>query len=147
MPETSTKQLVEDVDSAIRDAYHTLRTALHKVEDLKMQLMRQPESNPFGPEHDEMYRMYLSLSERFQATREGIRDRSHGVTESGPSQTPESPVVQTPVQPRSSTLEPALSVEEPPVSVTPSPLKRNKGRPYVLVPVGSVTALPFGVWN
>jgi hypothetical protein len=120
MPETSTKQLVDDVDTAIRDAYHALRTALHKVEDLKMKLIRKPEANPFGPEHEEMYRMYLDLSKRFQATREEIRDRSNLV------------------QPPPPTPEPASLVEELPVAKPLSPGKRSQNRPYVLVPVGLI---------
>lgn len=123
MSETSTKQLVEDIDTATRDAYHALRMALHKVEDLKMKIIRQPESNPFGPEHDEMHKMYLDLSKRFQEMREEIRDHSNLVQSQPPSP------------------EPALHVEEPPV-VTSSPIiKRSKSQPYVLVPV-SVATLP-----
>lgn len=118
MPETSTKQLVDDVDTALRGAYHALRTALHKVEDLKMKIIRQPEANPFGPEHDEMYKMYLDLSKRFRATREEIRDRSNMVYPPPP------------------TPEPAPHMEEePPVTKPLSPGKRSKSRPYVLVPV------------
>jgi hypothetical protein len=119
MPETSTKKLAGDVDTAIRDAYHALRTALHKVEDLKMKIIQQPDSaNPFGAEHDEMYKMYLDLSKRFQTTREEIRDRSGQV------------------QPRPPTPGPAPRADES-CTVKP-PVQRSKSRPYVLVPVGFV---------
>src|ERR1700679_4028837 len=76
MPEASTKRLVEDLDTALRDAYHVLRTALNKAEDVKMKMIRQPEANPFRPEHDEMYKMYLDLSKRFQEMHEEIRGRT-----------------------------------------------------------------------
>jgi len=125
MPETSTEKLVEDVDTAIRDAYHALRTALHKVEDLKMKIIRRPDVNPFGPEHDEMYKMYLDLSKRFQTTREEICGRS-GV-----------------VQPRLPTQGPAPRTDEPRIGKLPS--QRSKSRPYVLVPVGFVISSSFAV--
>lgn len=125
MPETSTETLTEDVDAAIREAYHALRTALHKVEDLKMKIIRKPDVNPFGPDHDEMYKMYLDLSKRFQATREEIRDRS-GLA-----------------QPRPPTPEPAPRTDEP--CVRKLPFQRSKSRPYVLVPVGLIILSLFTV--
>ena len=119
MAENSTKQLAKDVDTAIRDTYHALRTALHKVEDLKMQIIEHPEINPFGPQHNEMYKMYLDLSARFQATREEISSRAG------------------PVQVQAPTPEPAPGphMEEPRQATKPSPIRRSMGRPYVLVPV------------
>ena len=117
MSETSTKRLVEDIDTATRNAYHALRTALHKLEDLKMKIIRKPEANLFGPEHDEMYKMYLDLSKRFQEMREEV----HGRTNLVQSQPP--------------TPEPAPRVEEPPATEPSPSIKRNKSRPYVLVPV------------
>jgi len=123
MPETSTEKLVEDVDTAIRDAYHALRTALHKVEDLKMKIIRQPDVNPFGPEHDEMYKMYLDLSKRFQTTREGIRGCGDLA------------------QPRPPTQGPVPRTDEPRIGKLP--FQRGKSRPYVLVPVGFVILSSF----
>ena len=121
MPEISTSSLVEGIDSAIRDAYQAIRTALHKVEDLKMEIIRQPAANPFGSEHDEMYQMYLDLSRRFQATREEIRERSNLVQPPPPTPTPE----------------PAPRAEQPPALKTP--IKRDKHlQAYVLVPVSFV---------
>ena len=133
--ETPTKEQAEEVDTAIRDAYRAIRTALHKVEDLKMGIIRQPDVNPFGPEHDVMYDRYLDLSKRFQTTREelSVRDRS-GLA-----------------QPRPPTPGPAPDVDEPPKPPTPilstlkSPVQRSKGRPYVLVPVGFVILSPYAV--
>ena len=122
MPEASTSELAEEVDTAIRDTYHALRTALHKLEDLKMKIIRHPQATPFEPEHDEMYKMYLDLSARFQTTREEIRERS-GL-----------------VQPQSLTLVPR--VEEQPIPK--SPVKRNLHKnlqPYVLVPVSLIVFL------
>ena len=135
MPETPTTKLAEEVDTAIRDAYHAIRTALHKVEDLKMGIIRQPDVNPFGPEHDKMYEMYLDLTKRFQTTREelSVRDRS------------------CLAQPRPPTPGPPPNVDEPPkpptpISPIPKPLvQRNKSRPYVLVPVGFVILSPYTV--
>lgn len=125
MPETSTKRLVEDIDTAIRDSYHALRTALHKAEDLKIKMIRQPETDLFGQEHDEMFKMYLDLSSRFQETREEIRGRSNLVRSQPP--TPE-------LTPR---------VEEPPAPEPIPTVKGRKGQPYVLVPVSSVTLLLY----
>ena len=123
MPDTSTKRLVEEIDTATRDVYQALRTALHKAEDLKMEIIRQPEGNPFGPEHDEIYKMYLDLSKRFQELREEICDRCD------------------PVRSQPPTPEPAPHVEEPP-ALKPNPTAKQSGiRPYVLVPV-SFTSLP-----
>jgi len=190
MLETSTKALAEDVDTAIRDAYHALRNALHKVEDLKMRVIREPTVKPFALEDDEMYKMYLDLSKRFQSTREEIRDRSGPALPQPPAPIPE------PAPPRPPTPTPALvpvpRTEEPPVKPTPVPVpvpsteeprtapapvqvptpsteeprtapapapvptpsteeprtvklpaKRNKSRPYVLVPVGFLTLSPY----
>lgn len=128
MPEASTKQLVEDIDTAIRDAYHALRTALHKVEDLKMKVIRHPEANPFGPEHDEMYKMYLDLSARFQGMREDVHDRANLARSKSP------------------TPEPPPCVAEPPAVKPNQTTKRSKIQPYVLVPVSSTT-LPPSVIN
>lgn len=126
MPETLTGKLAEDVDAAIRDAYHALRTALHKVEDLKMKMIRQPDVKPFGPEHEEMYKMYLDLSKRFQETREEIRDRS--------------PTVQP--QPPTPGPAPCTTGES---RSGKSPFQRSKSRPYVLVPVSFVVSSPFTI--
>jgi hypothetical protein len=151
MPETPTEKLVEDVDTAIRDAYHALRSALHKVEDLKMKIIRQPDTKPFGPEHDEMYKMYLDLSKRFQATREEIRDRTGQLQPRAPTPrapTPRAPTPREPTPreptpreptpreptPRAPTPEPAPRTDEP--RTVESPFPRSKSRPYVLVPVG-----------
>ena len=76
-----TSGLVEDVDIAIRDAYQALRTAVHKLEDLKMRVIRGPVVKPFGQEHDVMYKMYLDLSARFHVTREEICDRHSPVAD------------------------------------------------------------------
>lgn len=122
MPETSTEKLAEDVDTAIRDAYHALRTALHRVEDLKMNLIRQPDVKPFEPEHEEMYKMYLDLSKRFQEMREEVHDRSHGLGQ------PQHPTPEPP--------DPAPRTDEP--RIGKPPFQRGKSRPYVLVPVGFV---------
>jgi len=75
MPDTSTRKLAEAADTAIHDAYRALGTALLRVEDLKLGILREPDINPFRPEHDEVFEMYLDLSKRFQATREEIRNR------------------------------------------------------------------------
>ena len=92
-----------------------------------MKIIREPAPNPFGPEHEEMYEMYLDLSKRFQEMREEIRDRSDLV------------------QPPTPTPEPVSLVEEPPV-VKQSPTgRRSMGQPYVLVPVSSVNSLPSDV--
>ena len=136
MPETPTENLVEDVDTAIRDAYHALRSALHKVEDLKMKIIRQPDTKPFGPEHDEMYGMYLDLSKRFQATREEIRDRTGQLQPRAPTPrapTPRAPTPREPTPP-APIPEPAPRTDEP--RTVESPFPRSKSRPYVLVPVG-----------
>ena len=77
-----TSGLVEDVDIATRDAYQALRTAVHKLEDLKMRVIRGPGAKLFGQEHDVMYKMYLDLSARFYTTREEICDR-HGLVTDG----------------------------------------------------------------
>jgi hypothetical protein len=128
MAETRTKRLVKDIDTATRDAYHALRTALYKVEDLKMEIIQQPGDNPFGAEHDEMYKMYLDLSKRFQDLREEIRDRPGNLVQAQPS-----------------TPEPPPRVEVPPAA-KPSPLARRRmSQPYVLVPVSSATPLPSDV--
>lgn len=127
MPETSTKRLVEDLDTALRDAYHVLRTVLHKAEDLKMKMIRQPEANPFGPEHDEMYKMYLDLSKRFQEMREEIRGRT------------------IPVQLQPPTPEPVPHFEEPPAEEPSPTIKRRKTQPYVLVPVSFATPPPSDI--
>ena len=119
MPETSTEKLAEDVDTAIRDVYHALRTALHGVEDLKMRMIRQSDVQPFRPEHDEMYKMYLNLSKRFQEMREEVGNHS----DPGQSQPP------TPARP-------APHTDEPHIGKLPFP--RSKSRPYVLVPVGPI---------
>ena len=121
MPDTSTKRLVEEIDTATRDVYHALRTALHKAEDLKMEIIRQPEGNPFGPEHDEIYKMYLDLSKRFQELREEICGRCDLVRSQPP------------------TPEPALHVEEPPALKSNPTAKQSKTRPHVLVPVSFTT--------
>lgn len=126
MSETSTEKLAEDADSAIRHAYHALRTALHKLEDLKMKIIRQSDAKPFGPEHDEMYEMYLDLSKRFQTTREEIRDRS-GLA-----------------QPRPPTPEPPPCTDIEPRTVK-HPFQRSKSRPYVLVPVSFTILSSFTV--
>jgi hypothetical protein len=90
-----------------------------------MKIIRQPEANPFGPEHDEMYQMYLDLSRRFQATREEIRGRSNLIQPPPPTPIPE----------------PAPRAEQPPV--IKSPVRRNKHlQAYVLVPVSFVIFLP-----
>lgn len=122
MPETSTEKLAEDVDTAIRDAYHALRSALHRVEDLKMKIIRQPDVQPFGPEHEEMYKMYLDLSKRFQEMRDEVRDRGDLA------------------QPRPPTPGPAPCTDEPRIGKLP--FRRGKSRPYVLVPVGFVIPSP-----
>ena len=119
MPETSTERLTEDVDTAIRDVYHALRTALHRVEDLKMNIIRRQNITPFGPEHDEIYKMYLDLSKRFQETREEVRNRSDLT------------------QPQPPAPGPAPRMDEPRTGKPPFP--RSKSRPYVLVPVSSAT--------
>ena len=121
MAETSTEKLAEDVDTAVRDAYHALRTALHRAEDLKMKIIRQPDVKPFKPEHDEMYQMYLDLSKRFQEMRKEVRDRS-GLAQLRPA-----------------TPEPAPRTEEP--RTVKLPFQRSKSRPYVLVPVGCLHAV------
>lgn len=173
MLETSTKALAEDVDTAIRDAYHALRNALHKVEDLKMRVIREPDVKPFGLEDDEMYKMYLDLSKRFQTTREEIRDRSGPALPQPPAPIPEP----APPPPPAPTLAPvpvprteephaaltpapvpAPSTEEPRTAPTPVPVptpiteeprtvkflaQRSKSRPYVLVPVGFLTLSPY----
>ena len=130
MPEISTKQLVEEVDAAVLDPYKALRTALRKLEDVKLKNVRQPEPSPFGQEHEEMHKMFLDLWTRYQAMREEVRDRA-GVAQP---------------QPRVPTPEPAPRVEEPPVVKAPSPfVKRMKSRPYVLVPVSFVTLPPYSI--
>lgn len=142
MAETPTKKLVEDVDTAIRDAYCAIRTALHKVEDLKIGIIRQPDVNPFGPEHDEMYRMYIDLSKRFQTIREelSVRDRSAHAQPRPPTPGPAPNVDEPPKPPKPPTMPtPHTSPEFP----TPKPLvQRSKSRPYVLVPVGFLSCLP-----
>jgi len=122
MPETSTEKLAEDVDSAIREAYQALRTALHRVEDLKMTIIRQQDAKLFRPEHEEIYRMYLDLSKRFQETREEIRDRN-------PSD-----------QPRPPTPSPVPRTPDEPRTAGELPFQRSKSRPYVLVPVGFIVS-------
>jgi len=92
-----TSGLVEDVDAATRDVYHALRTALHKLEDLQMRVIRGPDAKPFGKEHDKMYKMYLDLSARFQATREEMCDYGSPATD-GP-RTVELPVQRSEGQP------------------------------------------------
>jgi len=175
MLETPTKALAEDVDTAIRDAYHALRNALHKVEDLKMRVIREPDVRPFGQEDDEMYKMYLDLSKRFQTTREEVRDRSGPALPQPPAPIPESapprpptpapapvPVPSTEEPPAAppSVIAPAPSTKELPITPAPVPvpppsteeprpvkvlIKRSRSRPYVLVPVGFLTLSPYAV--
>ena len=147
MPETPTKALAEDVDTAIRDAYHALRNALHKVEDLKMRVIREPDVKPFGQEDDEMYKMYLDLSRRFQATREEIRDRS------GPA-LPQPPApIQEPAPPRPPTPTPVVvpvpSTEEPraapPPVQAPAPSTKELRTTPAPVPVPAPVPAPVPV--
>ena len=116
MPATSTEKLAEDIDRAVRNAYQEIRTALNRVEDLKITLIGKGDmKSPFAPEHDEIYAMYLDLSKRFQETREKVRGRNG------------------PAQPRPSTSGPVPRTDEP--STRDPPPRRSKSRPYVLVPV------------
>jgi len=97
MADISTEQLAEDVDSAIRNAYGSLRLALHKLEDLKMNIIRQPHANPFETVHDQMYEMFLELSRRLEATRAELRDRSQSKAQ--PESQPEPPLQPQPQPP------------------------------------------------
>lgn len=117
MPEISATELVEDIDTALRDAYHALRTALNKAEDLKMKMVRQPKANLFGSEHNEIYKMYIGLSNRFQEIREEIDDRSNLV------------------QPKPSSPNPTPRVEEPPATGANSVVQRDESQLYTPVPV------------
>ena len=116
MSATSTEKLAEEIDRAVRNAYQEIRTALNRVEDLKITLIGKGDmKSPFAPEHDEIYAMYLDLSKRFQETREKVRGRSG------------------PAQPRPPTSGPAPRTDEP--SAREPPPRLSKSRPYVLVPV------------
>jgi len=131
MANTSTEQLAEDVDAAIRNAYGSLRLALHKLEDLKMNMIRQPDVNPFGTVHDQMYEMFLELSRRLETMRAELWDRSQGKVQPGPQLEPS---LQFQPQP------PAPGAEVTPVANTGvrvgKPNRRNKVQPYVLISVG-----------
>lgn len=141
MAETSTKKLVEDVDNAVRDAYQAVRTALHKVEDLKIAIIRQPDVNTFGPEHDEMYKMYIDLSKRFQTIRDELSVRDNSSLVQPPPQLPPQPPPRPPTP--GPTPGPAPDMDEP--RIVKPPVQRNKSRPYVLVPVGFVTLSQYTV--
>jgi len=133
MLETPTKALAEDVDTAIRDAYHTLRNALHKVEDLKMRVIREPNVKPFGQEHDEMYKMYLDLSRRFQTTREEVRDRS-GPTLPQPPTPAQEPAPPPPTPAPAPALVPVPSKEGPPVTPAPASVPAPSPKEPLIVP-------------
>ena len=98
MTTISTEQLTEDVDTAIRDAYTSLRVALLKLEDLKMSMIREPCTNPFEMGDDQMYEMFLELSRRLETMRAELRNRSRAKTQPKPQPQPPATVVEaTPV--------------------------------------------------
>jgi hypothetical protein len=151
MPETPAEKLAEDVDAAIRDAYHAIRTALHRVEDLKMDVIREPQGRPFKPEHEEMYNMYIDLTKRFQEMREEVRDRSDRTQPRPPTPGPAPHTVSEALSPRNPSPPNYVPPSpEPKVVSQPTdeprivklPFQRGKSRPYVLVPVSFVILSP-----
>ena len=127
MTAISTEQLAEDVDAAIRNAYGSVRLALHKLEDLKMNVIRQPDANPFGTAHDQMYEMFLELSRRLETMRAELRNRSQAEAQSRAQPGPPHPKPQPPSPVAGATPVANVGVR------TGKPNRHNKIQPYVLV--------------
>ena len=129
MTAISTEQLAEDVDAAIRNAYGSVRLALHKLEDLKMNVIRQPDANPFGTAHDQMYEMFLELSRRLETMRAELRNRSQAEVRTGAQPGPPLPKPQPPSLVTGVTPVANIRVR------TGKPNRRSKIQPHVFVPV------------